>query len=148
MTSSNPAVHSTFAHPELAARHRVEPAWQAYQLLRVIFFIAPVIAGADKFFHVLTDWDQYLSGFVNRMVGGHGHEFMLAAGVIEIVAGIGVAIKPRVFAYVVAFWLWGIIINLLLIPGYFDIALRDFGLSIGAIALGRLSQEYHELRRR
>jgi len=63
-------------------------------------------------------------------------------GVIEVVAGIGVALKPRIFSYVVAFWLWGIIINLLLIPGYFDVALRDLGLSLGALALGRLSAEF------
>ena len=79
---------------------------------------------------------------VNNLVGGHGHALMLVAGVIEMVAGIGVALKPRIFSYVVAAWLGAIIINLLLIPGYFDVALRDFGLLLGALALGRLSAEY------
>jgi len=104
--------------------------------------LAPVLAGLDKFFHILTNWDLYLSPFVNNLVGGRGHEFMLVVGVIEIIAGIGVLLKPRIFAWVVAFWLWGIIVNLLSIPGYFDIALRDFGLSLGALALARLSAEY------
>jgi hypothetical protein len=76
----------------------------------------------------------------NRLVGGHGHELMLAVGAIEIVAGLGVAFKPRIFAYVVAAWLLLIILNLLAIPGYYDVALRDLGLLLGALALGRLSQ--------
>ena len=119
-----------------------EPAYQAYMLLRTGFIVAPIVAGADKFFHLLVNWDQYLPAFVNEMLGGHGHEFMYVVGVIEIIAGIGVAIKPKLFAYVVALWLAAIIINLLLIPGYFDVALRDLGLMLGAIALGRLSSVY------
>jgi hypothetical protein len=118
------------------------PSRQAYQILHLGFTVAPIAAGLDKFFHVLTDWDKYLPGVVNRMVGGHGHELMLVVGVIEIVAGIGVALKPRLFSYVVAAWLGAIIVNLLLIPGFFDVALRDFGLLLGALALGRLSQDY------
>ena len=115
---------------------------QAYQILRFGFTVAPIIAGLDKFFHLLVNWDQYLPGITNRLVGGHGHELMLVVGVIEIVAGIGVAIKPRIFAYVVAVWLLLIILNLLAIPGYFDIALRDLGLFLGALALGRLSHNF------
>ena len=118
------------------------PAYQAYRILQAAFVAAPILAGLDKFFHILVDWDKYLPAVANRMVGGHGHELMLAVGIIEIVAGIGVALKPKVFSYVVAAWLWAIIINLLLIPGYFDVALRDFGLSLGALALGRLSSQY------
>ena len=122
---------------------RTDPARQGYALLRFTFTVAPILAGLDKFFHLLVNWDKYLSDFVVRLVGGHGHQFMLAVGVIEIVAGIGVLLKPRVFGYVVAFWLWGIIVNLLLTPaGFYDIALRDFGLSLGALALARLSQEF------
>jgi hypothetical protein len=117
-------------------------ARQAYQILRFAFIVAPIAAGADKFFHLLVNWDQYLAPMVNRMLGGHGHEFMLAVGVIEIVAGLGVAFKPRIFSYVVAAWLLGIICNLLAIPGYFDVALRDVGLMLGALALGRLSQRF------
>src|SRR5512143_2821558 len=112
------------------------PARQAFRILQVAFVAAPVVAGLDKFFHVLVDWDKYLPGIANRLVGGHGHQLMLAVGVIEIVAGIGVALHPRIFSYVVMAWLWAIILNLLLIPGYYDVALRDFGLSLGALALG------------
>ena len=117
-----------------------EPVRQAYWILRAGFTVAPILAGLDKFFHVLVDWDKYLAPSVNNLLGGNGHAFMLAVGVIEIVAGIGVALRPRIFAYVVAAWLLGIIVNLLLIPGYFDVALRDLGLALGALALGRLSQ--------
>jgi hypothetical protein len=116
--------------------------FQAYQILRIGFTVAPIVAGLDKFLHLLTNWDQYLAPVVNRTLGGHGHEFMLAAGVIEIVAGVGVFLKPKIFAYVVSAWLLGIIFNLLLIPGFFDVALRDLGLSLGALALGRLSSAY------
>src|SRR5436190_1297803 len=118
------------------------PAYQAYQILHVAFVAAPLIAGVDKFFHALVNWDQYLAPAIANMFGGNAHGFMLVVGVIEIVAGIGVLLKPKVFAYVVAAWLVGIIINLLMIPGYFDIALRDFGLCLGALALGRLSGVY------
>ncbi len=118
------------------------PGYQAFQILRTGFTVAPIVAGLDKFFHLLVNWDQYLPAFVNKLSGGHGHELMLAVGVIEIVAGLGVAIKPRLFAYVVSAWLLLIVANLLMIPGYFDVALRDFGLSLAALALARLSQEY------
>jgi len=117
-------------------------AYQAYQILKFGFTVAPIIAGLDKFFHLLTNWDQYLPAVVNNMLGGHGHQFMMVVGVIEIVAGIGVFLKPKIFAYVVSAWLVLIIVNLLLIPGYFDVALRDLGLALGALALGRLSSEY------
>ena len=118
------------------------PSCQAYQILHLAFIVAPVVAGLDKFFHVLVNWDQYLPLLVNNLVGGHGHELMLGVGVIEIVAGIGVAFKPKIFSYVVAAWLALIIANLLMIPGYFDVALRDFGLLLGALALARLSHEF------
>jgi len=118
------------------------PGFQAYQILRIGFTVAPIIAGVDKFLHLLVNWDQYLPSVVNNMIGGRGHQFMLAVGVIEIVAGIGVFIKPKYFAYVVSIWLVLIIANLLMIPGYFDVALRDLGLALGALALGRLSSTY------
>ncbi|MGE3241841.1 MAG: hypothetical protein AB7G28_02630 [Pirellulales bacterium] len=121
---------------------KCNPVYQAYQLLHIAFVVAPILAGLDKFFHLLVNWDQYLAPFAERMLGGHGHEFMLAAGVIEIIAGIGVWLKPKVFAYVVAAWLLGIIFNLLMIPGYYDVALRDLGLFLAALALGRLSAVY------
>ena len=119
-----------------------DAAYQAYQTLRLGFIVAPIVAGLDKFFHLLVNWDQYLPAFVNNLTGGHGHQLMLAVGVIEIVAGLGVAFKPRLFAYVVSAWLLLIVANLLMIPGYFDVALRDFGLSLAAFALARLSQDY------
>ncbi len=119
-----------------------DAGYQAYQILRIGFTVAPILAGLDKFFHLLTDWDKYLPSVVNNMVGGRGHQFMMVVGVIEIIAGIGVFIKPKIFAYVVSLWLVLIIINLLMIPGYFDVALRDLGLALGALALGRLSATY------
>lgn len=116
--------------------------YQAYQILRLGFTVAPIAAGLDKFFHLLVDWDQYLPPFVDSLTGGRGHELMLAAGVVEVAAGIGVAFKPRVFAYVVSAWLLLVVVNLLMIPGHFDVALRDFGLALGALALARLSHEF------
>jgi hypothetical protein len=117
-------------------------AYQAFRILQVGFIAAPILAGLDKFFHLLVNWDQYLPPVVNNLVGGQGHLLMQGVGIIEIVAGIGVAVKPRLFSYVVAAWLAVIILNLLMIPGYFDVALRDFGLLLGALALGRLSSKY------
>ena len=118
------------------------PAVQAYQILRLGFTVAPILAGLDKFLHLMVNWDQYVPATVNNILGGRGHEFMYVVGVIEIVAGIGVFLKPRIFAYVVAAWLVLIIANLLMIPGYYDVALRDLGLALGALALGRLSEKY------
>ena len=80
------------------------PAYQAYQILHVGFVVAPIVAGLDKFFNLLVNWEQYLPAFVNKMVGGHGHELMLVAGVVEIIAGLGVWFKPKFFAYVVSAW--------------------------------------------
>ena len=120
----------------------VEPGYQAYQILHIGFTVAPIVAGLDKFFNLLVNWEQYLPPLVNNLVGGYGHELMLVVGVIEIIAGLGVFFKPKIFAYVVAAWLFLIIANLLMIPGYFDVALRDFGLSLGALALARLSHEF------
>lgn len=118
------------------------PAYQAFRILQVGFIAAPILAGLDKFFHLLVNWDQYLPSVVTRVSPIEGHNLMLIVGVIEIVAGIGVALKPRIFAYVVAAWLALIIANLLLIPGYFDVALRDLGLFLAALALARLSQQF------
>jgi len=120
------------------------PGYQAYRILQFGFIVAPIVAGLDKFFGLLVNWDQYLPSFVNNMVGGHGHSLMYAVGVIEVVAGVGVWFKPRIFAYVVAAWLLLIIANLLMIPGYYDVALRDLGLALGALSLGRLSQKYSD----
>jgi hypothetical protein len=118
------------------------PTYQAYQILHVAFVVAPVVAGLDKFFHLLVNWDMYLAPRIASLSPIGTHQLMLVIGVIEIIAGILVAIKPRIGAYVVAAWLLGIVINLLLVPGFYDIALRDFGLSLGAFALARLSREF------
>jgi hypothetical protein len=130
-----------------AARTRAEtrthtPSYEAYQILHVAFTIAPLIAGADKFFHFLVNWDQYLSPMVIRMLPIPAHTFMLGVGVIEIVAALLVALRPAIGAWIVGLWLCGIIVNLLTIPAYFDVALRDFGLALGAFALARLAAEY------
>ena len=118
------------------------PAYQAYLILYAGFIALPVLAGLDKFLHLLVNWDQYLAPLVTQILPVTAHTFMLVVGVIEIAAGILVAIQPRIGAYVVALWLWGIILNLLLVPGFYDVALRDFGLSLGALALARLSQDF------
>jgi hypothetical protein len=115
------------------------PERQAYQLLHVAFVAAPIIAGIDKFLHWLVDWDQYLAPPIARMLGGAAHGFMMAVGVVEIAAGLIVALRPRIGAYVVAAWLAAIIINLVASGNYFDIALRDVGLLLAAVALGRLA---------
>src|ERR1051326_7138930 len=118
------------------------PARQAYGLLYLGFVVAPIVAGADKFLHLLVNWDQYVPPIVAQLSPISAHNLMLVVGVIEIIAGLGVAWKPRIFAYVVAAWLVVIILNLLLIPGYFDIALRDFGLFLAALALARFRPQY------
>ena len=118
------------------------PAYQAYQILYIGFIAAPSLAGLDKFTHFLTNWDQYLAPAVERLLPVSGHTFMLLVGIVEMAAAVLVAARPRIGAYVVAAWLIGIIVNLLLIPGYFDVALRDFGLALGALALARLSEEF------
>ena len=122
-----------------------EPIAQAYEILHWGFTIAPILAGADKFFHLLCDWDKYLAPQVVSMLPCSGHTFMQIVGVIEIVAGIGVMLLPRIFAYVVSAWLVGIILNLLIAGAYFDVALRDLGLALGALALGRLAASVRKL---
>ena len=111
------------------------PAYQAYQILHIGFIAAPALAGLDKFTHFLTNWDQYLAPAVERLLPVSGHTFMLLVGIVEMAAAVPVAARPRIGAYVVAAWLLGITLNLLLIPGYLDVALRDFGLALGALAL-------------
>jgi hypothetical protein len=118
------------------------PSYQAYQILHVAFTVAAIIAGADKFFHFLVNWDQYLAPAIARMVPMSAHTFMLGVGIVEIVAGLLVAFAPAIGGLVVGAWFCGIIINLLMIPAYFDIALRDLGLALGAFALARLATEY------
>jgi hypothetical protein len=116
-----------------------KPARDAFRLLRTVFTIAPILFGLDKFTNLLTDWDLYLAPQIDDLVPGSAHQAMLIVGVVEILAGVLVAVLPRIGGCVVALWLAGIIINLLLIGDYFDIALRDFGLLVAAVALARLA---------
>lgn len=118
-------------------------AYQAYQILHLAFIVAPIVAGLDKYLHFLrTDWHQYLAPRVSQILGRHDQHFMFVVGAIEILAGLLVAIKPRIGGYIVTVWLWGIVVNLLMIPGYYDVVLRDLCLSLGALALARLSHEF------
>ena len=112
---------------------------QAFRILRFGFTVTPIITGLDKFLHLLTNWDKYLAPVVSNTLGIQPHTFMMIVGVIEIVAGIVVAVNPRFGGYLVAVWLLGIIVNLLLVGGYLDVALRDLGLLLGALALARLA---------
>lgn len=121
------------------ARPYRDPARQAFLLLRTVFTVAPIAFGLDKFANLLTDWPGYLAPWVDRIVPGTAQQAMYIVGVIEIFAGLLVAIRPRWGALVVAAWLAGIIINLLILGDYFDVALRDFGLLVGALALARLA---------
>jgi uncharacterized membrane protein YphA (DoxX/SURF4 family) len=123
---------STTATPSVNAE-------RAYRLLRTLFVVAPVLFGLDKFVGLLTNWDQYLAPQLDALVPGTAHQAMFAVGVIEVVAGILVAVAPRIGAYVVAAWLAGIIVDLLLLGGHGDIALRDFGLLVSALALAQLA---------
>src|SRR5689334_13689532 len=112
---------------------------RAYFLLRTVFTVAPILFGLDKFAEVMTDWDKYLAPWINDLVPGSAHDAMLAVGVVEIIAGLVVAVAPRFGSLLVAAWLAGIIVDLLSVGGYGDIALRDFGLLVGALALAALA---------
>ena len=122
-----------------SAGTRSPGAHQAFLLLRTVFTVAPILFGLDKFAGLLTDWERHLAPQIANLFPGTAHQAMLAVGVVEVIAGLLVAVLPRIGGYVVAAWLAGIIINLLLIGGYYDIALRDFGLLVGALALARLA---------
>jgi hypothetical protein len=118
------------------------PAYQAFLVLRTGFIVAPILFGLDKFTNLLTDWTAYLAPAIDRLIPGSATSAMLAVGVIEIVAGLVVAVRPRVGGYLVAAWLAGIITNLLLLGDHFDVALRDFGLLLAALALARLATAF------
>jgi len=126
----------------LAERLRGDAAFQAYLLLRIAFTVAPILFGIDKFFNVMVDWEGYLAPWINDIVPGSAATAMHLVGVVEIIAGIFVFLKPRYGAYVVAAWLAGIILNLLTYSGFYDVALRDFGLMLGALTLARLARVY------
>ncbi|HKX69870.1 MAG TPA: hypothetical protein VJM75_01520 [Acidimicrobiales bacterium] len=129
--------------PVASARSKLSnPAYQAFSLLRAGFTVAPILFGLDKFADWLVDWRIYLAPELNDLIPGNAHQAMLAVGVIEILAGVVVALRPKFGGYLVAAWLGGIIVNLLLQADFYDIALRDFGLLIGALALARLAPAF------
>lgn len=132
--------------PTVPADSWSDPTYQAFRALQIGFVAAPIIAGTDKFLGLLTDWSQYLWPGFSDLLGLSPAAFMGVVGVVEIVAGVVVALKPRFGGYLVAAWLTGIILNLLLLGDFFDIALRDLGLAIGAFALARLATAHRASR--
>ena len=142
LSGIDPRTRASGAGASVIDRLKSDPAYQAFWLLRIGFTALPILFGLDKFFDVLVDWEIYLASWANDILPGNAADGMYIVGVIEIVAGIAVALKLRYVAYVVAAWLGGIIINLLTYSGYYDIALRDFGLLVGALTLARLAAKY------
>ena len=119
-----------------------DPGYQAFFILRTVFTVAPIVFGLDKFFNLLTEWPQYLAPWMANLFPGSPQQAMYVVGVVEIAAGLLVAVRPRIGGWVVAAWLAGIIMSLLTLPGFYDVALRDFGLLVAAIALARLASKY------
>ena len=136
-----PTAASAPAAPPIAAPG-ADAGRDAFRMLRLLFTVAPIAFGLDKFFNVLVDWPVYLAPWINDIAPGSGQDFMYLVGAIEIVAGLAVALKPRYGAPLVAAWLAGIIFNLLTLSGFYDVALRDFGLLVGAVVLARLAVRY------
>jgi hypothetical protein len=137
------STRSTRSTRSLSSTTPQAAAVQVFQVLRIGFTVLPIVFGLDKFAGVLTDWTQYLAPQVDDLVPGTAHQAMLAVGVVEIAAGVLVAVLPRIGGLVVAAWLAGIIVNLLLLGGFYDVALRDFGLLLAALALARLGAAVH-----
>ena len=131
--------HLRFLHSPATPAVMAGNVRQAFLLLRTVSTVAPIVFGLDKFLGLLTDWEQYLAPWVNGIVPGDAHQAMLAVGVVEILAGVLVAVRPAIGGYVVAAWLLGIIVNLVTMGAYLDVALRDVGLLAGALALARLA---------
>lgn len=127
---------------DVGRRVRTEPAYAAFWLLRIGFAVLPVWMGIDKFANGMTYWPHYLAPWIVHLLPFSAQTAMYVVGAIEIVAGLAVAAKPRYASPVVMLWLAGIIVNLLSYPGYYDVALRDFGLLVAALSLGLLSRGY------
>jgi hypothetical protein len=127
---------------DVTERRFGNPAFQAFNLLRIGFTVAPILFGLDKFLDWLVDWEIYLAPEIDDIVPGSAHQAMLAVGIIEIVAGLVVATRPKFGGYLVAAWLAGIIVNLLVQEDFYDIALRDFGLLLAALTLARLATAF------
>lgn len=124
------------------AKGEIDYGFKAFRLLKFVFVFVPLVAGLDKFFNLLTHWSLYLSPAMLRMIAFHDRPFMRFVGIVEIIAGIGVYQKPKIFSKIVALWLFLIILNLIIQWTYFDVALRDFGLMLSALALAQLSKKY------
>jgi hypothetical protein len=139
-------VSQATAAPATTSSQLSNPAYQAFMLLRAGFTVAPILFGLDKFLNWLVDWPIYLAPEINDLIPGNAHQAMLIVGVVEIVAGVVVALRPKFGGYLVAAWLAGIIVNLLLQADFYDIALRDFGLLLGALALARLATAFDRPR--
>ena len=141
MAETTPPDPNTGANPPpTESRLNAATVVQAQWILRIAFTLVPLVAGIDKFFNALTVWERFLAPWFIDLCGGHAVWIMYGVGCVEILAALGVMLWPRVFAYIVALWLLAIIIHLLTIPDHYSIALRDFGLMMGALALARLSQ--------
>ena len=138
----DPRAEALTVSSSFAERLKGDPAYQAFLLLRIAFTVAPIAFGLDKFTNLMVDCESYLAPWINDIVPGSASTAMHLVGIVEIIAGIAVALKPRYGAYIVAAWLAGIIVNLLTYSGYYDIALRDFGLMLGALTLARLASKY------
>jgi len=119
-----------------------DKGYQAFRILQFVYIVAPIVAGFDKFFNYLVNWSVYLSPLISQYTQVREQFFLSGVGVLEIIAGIGMMYAPKIFAYIISLWLLLVIINLILTGHYYDIALRDFGLLLGALALGRLAQKY------
>lgn len=141
MTSTRATGHGAASRTQ-RTRNVLDPSYQAFLVLRTVFTVAPIVFGLDKFTNYLVDWDIYLAPWINDIVPGTGTQAMYAVGVVEILAGLAVAIMPRYGGWLVATWLGGIIVNLLTLSGYYDVALRDFGLLVAAVALARLARAH------
>lgn len=142
MTASALPASAANSPSEVLLRARSDPAYAAFLLLRTGFTVLPIVFGLDKFTNVFANWETYLAPWIVDLSPISAHNVMLVVGVVEIAAGVCVAIKPRYAAYIVAAWLAGIIVNLLSYPGFYDVALRDFGLLLAALTLGRLASVY------
>ena len=136
------ATNVTRPEPQTTSSRHRDATYQAYTILRTAFVVAPILFGLDKFPNLLVQWDQYLAPVIVAVLPVSAHQAMYAVGVVEVLAGLLVAVHPRLGAAVVALWLGGIIVNLLLVPGFYDVALRDFGLLLAAVALQRLATRF------
>jgi uncharacterized membrane protein YphA (DoxX/SURF4 family) len=133
LPSANVSIPYSADRPHASVAHTVT------RVLTLTYGIVPIVAGLDKFTNLLTNWEAYLSPSLVRMLPFSGHTFMLLVGIIEIVAGILLLLRPRIGAWVVMAWLISIGLTLLTSGHYLDVAVRDFTMAVGAWALARLS---------